>query len=135
MNIKSLDLVVDLNADGRYSFWEIWELLRDLYRLPGNLLIEGLGHIPYVSDILGIHASAATGYASLNGLLAVTLSLLFWIVLVLGLMAWASPDATPDEANNGKKKGAASSSASKATQPASAPGLGGKGNHQPPVLH
>lgn len=103
MNIKSLDLVVDLNADGRYSFWEIWELLRDIYRLPGNLLIEGLGHIPYVSDVLGIHASAATGYASLNGLLAVTLSLLFWIVLILGLMAWASPDANPDEVNDGEK--------------------------------
>lgn len=134
MNIKSLDLVVDLNADGRYSFWEIWELLRDIYRLPGNLLIEGLGHIPYVSDVLGIHASAATGYASLNGLLAVTLSLLFWIVLILGLMAWASPDANPDEVNDGEKS-AASSSASKATQPARTPGLGSKGNHQPPVLH
>lgn len=134
MNIKSLDLVVDLNADGRYSFWEIWELLRDLYRLPGNLLVEGLGHIPYVSDVLGIRASEAVGYASLNGLLAVTLSLLFWIALVLGLMAWASPDADPDDANNDGKSAAGSSTAT-AAQPARTSGLGGKHNHRPPVLH
>ncbi|OXR50510.1 MULTISPECIES: hypothetical protein [unclassified Pusillimonas] len=123
MNIKSLNLVVDINADGRYSFWEIWELIRDLYRLPGNLLVEGLGHIPYVSNALGIHASEAMGYGSLNGLLAVTLSLLFWIALILGLMAWASPDADTDAEDN----------VGKAT--ARAPGLGGKQNHQPPVLH
>ncbi|MBC2769819.1 hypothetical protein [Pusillimonas minor] len=134
MNIKSLDLVVDINADGRYSFWEIWELLRDLYRLPGNLLVEGLGHIPYVSDVLGIRASEAVGYASLNGLLAVTLSLLFWIALILGLMAWASPDADPDEVNKDAKS-AANSSTAKAVQPARAPGLGSNQNHQPPVLH
>ena len=96
MKIQALDLVVDLNHDGRYSGWELWEAIKFLYRHPGNLITEALGHIPYVSSTLGIHASEATGYDSLDGLLAVTLSLIFWVLVVFGLLTLASPDKDED---------------------------------------
>ncbi|HWL27459.1 MAG TPA: hypothetical protein VNQ97_00995 [Burkholderiaceae bacterium] len=93
MNIQALDLVVDLNHDGTYSGWELWEAIKFLYRLPGNLITEALGHTPYVSSALGIQASEATGYGSLNGLLAVTISLIFWVLVVFALLTLASPDS------------------------------------------
>src|SRR5690554_1555376 len=92
MKIQALDLVVDLNRDGTYSGWELWEAIKFLYRLPGNLLTEALGHIPYVSSALGIQASEASGYASLNGLFAVTLSLIFWVLVVFAMLTLASPE-------------------------------------------
>lgn len=91
MKIESLNLVVDLNRDGAYSPWELWEAAKDIYRLPGNLVVEALGNIPYVSPVLKISASEATGYASLNGLLALTLSLLFWILVIFAVLMWTSP--------------------------------------------
>jgi|SRR5690606_11197705 len=91
MNIESLHLVADINGDGSYSPWEIWEVVKFVYRLPGNLLVEGLGHVPYVSSLLGIKASAATGYASLDGLFSVTLSLLFWVVVLFAILTLSSP--------------------------------------------
>jgi hypothetical protein len=96
MKIQALDLVVDLNHDGTYSGWELWEAVKFLYRLPGNLITEALGHIPYVSSTLDIKASEATGYGSLNGLLAVTLSLIFWVLVVFALLTLASPDKDDD---------------------------------------
>lgn len=101
MKIESLHLVVDINHDGAYSLWEIWESVKFVYRLPGNLLVEGLGHIPYLSSFLGIRASEATGYGSLDGLLSVTLSLLFWIVVLFSVLTVSSPstdeiDDTPE---------------------------------------
>src|SRR5690606_41914550 len=50
MNIESLKMVVDINRDGSYSLWELWEAVTFVYRLPGNLMVEGLGNIPYVAD-------------------------------------------------------------------------------------
>lgn len=98
MNIESLKLIVDINHDGHYSLWEVWEAAKSLYRMPGNLMVEGLGHVPYVSDILGIHASAGTGYDSFNGLLAITLSLLFWIAVLFAILTLSSPeDDSTDE--------------------------------------
>lgn len=105
MKIQALDLVVDLNRDGTYSGWELWEAIKFLYRLPGNLLTEALGHIPYLSSALGIQASEASGYASLNSLFAVTLSLIFWVLVVFAMLTLASPDKddmteTADENRN-----------------------------------
>lgn len=96
MKIQALDLVVDLNRDGTYSGWELWEAIKFLYRLPGNLITEALGHLPYVSSTLGIRASEATGYDSLNGLFAVTLSLIFWVLVVFILLTLASPEKDDD---------------------------------------
>jgi len=101
MNIESLNLIVDINRDGVYSPWEIWETAKSVYRIPGNLVVEGLGNIPVVSDVLHIQASQATGYASLNGMLAAFLSLLFWLVAVISLLSLASPD--DPESNVGRQ--------------------------------
>jgi hypothetical protein len=104
MKIESLHLVVDLNHDGAYSMWELWESVKFVYRLPGNLLVEGLGHIPYASS-LGIKASEATGYGSLNGLLAVTLSLLFWILVLFSILTLSSPSTDEADENDQKDSG------------------------------
>src|SRR3546814_11313638 len=61
--------------------------------MPGNLAVEGLGHVPYLSSFLGIKASEATGYGSLDGLLSVTLYLLFWMVLLFSALTLSSPSA------------------------------------------
>ncbi|MFW7340131.1 hypothetical protein V0R37_01135 [Pollutimonas sp. H1-120] len=109
MKIESLHLVVDINHDGAYSLWELWESVKFVYRLPGNLLVEGLGHIPYLSSFLGIKASEATGYGSLDGLLSVTLSLLFWIVVLFSVLTLSSPstdevDESPKGSDGGHAK-------------------------------
>lgn len=95
MNIQSLKLVVDLNQNGSYSLLELWGAAKFVYYLPGNLIVEALGHIPYLAPLLNIHASQATGYGSLNGLLSVTLTLIFWILVVFGTLTLCSP--TVDE--------------------------------------
>ena len=95
MNIQSLHFMIDLNRDGSYSMWELWEAAKFIYRLPGNLAVEGLGQIPYLSDALNIHASATTGYDSLNGLLATGVSLLVWIAAFFALLTLASPVEEP----------------------------------------
>ena len=91
MNIQSFVWSIDLNSDGSYSAWEIWETIRWMFRIPGNLLLEGLGHIPYVSSLLHIHASEATGYSSLNGGLSSSLSLIIWAAALAGILTLASP--------------------------------------------
>ena len=91
MNIQSLNLIVDINNDNRYSLWEIWETIKFVYRLPGNLLVEGMGHIPPLASLFNIDASPANGYGSLDGLLSVTLTLIFWVILVFGILTLASP--------------------------------------------
>lgn len=98
MNIQSLHFSLDINRDGSYSLWEYWEAIKFLYRLPGNLIVEGLGHVPYLAPLLHIQASQDAGYGSLDGLLSVTLSLLFWIIVVFGILTLASPvsDETDD---------------------------------------
>lgn len=93
MNIQALNFSMDVNGDGTISRWELWETVIWIYRLPGNLVVEGVGHIPFVSDLLGIHASQDAGYASLDGSLAVALSLLFWLAVVFLLVSLTSGDA------------------------------------------
>lgn len=96
MAIQTLNLTVDLNHDGAYSTWELWLVAKELYRIPGNLVVEGLGNIPFMAQWLDIRASEATGYASLNGTLAVLISLLFWTVLLFTALSYLSPDADPE---------------------------------------
>jgi hypothetical protein len=94
MNIHSLMFTLDANHDGHYSLWEFWDVCRAIYWLPGNLVVEGLGHIPWLASMLNIHASQATGYGSLNGTLAVVLSLAFWVSVLFTVLTVASPTDT-----------------------------------------
>ena len=103
MKIQSLMFTVDTNHDGTYNMRELWEVGKAIYRLPGNLLVEGLGNLPYAAQFLNIQASASNGYASLNGTLAVAVSLIFWVSLVFTVLTIASPtdpNALPDAAAN-----------------------------------
>lgn len=83
MHIQSLQWVIDLTGDGYLGLGEIWETLRWAFRLPGSLVVEFIGHYPAIAEPLGINASPETGYASLNGLLAKAISLLFWVPLFI----------------------------------------------------
>src|SRR5690606_16206524 len=101
MNIEALRLVIDINRDGAYSPWEIWQAVKWVYRLPGNLLVEGLGHVPYLSTALNIQASEATGYHRLNGSLSVSISLIFWVAVIFIVLHLLSPtEDVPDEAHD-----------------------------------
>ena len=75
--------IIDTNGDGIYSLNEIIQTLHWVFRIPGSLVIETLGSVPILSDLLHIRASEATGYASLHGGLVNILSLLFWAILCL----------------------------------------------------
>ncbi|HRK84794.1 MAG TPA: hypothetical protein PK461_03710, partial [Alcaligenes faecalis] len=73
------------------------DTLRWLYRIPGSLLVEAMGNAPVLSDMLGIQASAARGYASLQGGLVNILSLMFWAMLILWVLYSSStPKAEPE---------------------------------------
>lgn len=86
MHIQSLQWFVDLNADGGITLGMLWEALRGIFRLPGALVVELIGHYPIIAKPLGIAASPETGYASLTGLLAKVISFLFWIPLLISLL-------------------------------------------------
>ena len=103
MNIQSLNLIVDINNDNRYSAWELWEAIKFVYRLPGNLLVEGMGHIPPLASLFNIDATPANGYGSLDGLLSVTLTLIFWVILIFGMLTLASP--SPDDGDDERMTG------------------------------
>jgi len=83
MWIESFNLVLDTNRDGAISLVEAWQIFEWLYLLPGNLVIELLGAIPPVADLLRIRASPDVGYGSLNGVMATALSLLIWLLLLI----------------------------------------------------
>ncbi|HLU20306.1 MAG TPA: hypothetical protein VKZ66_10140 [Pusillimonas sp.] len=83
MWIESFNLVLDANRDGTVSLVEAWQIFEWLYLLPGNLLLELLGSIPPIADLLHIRASPETGYGSLNGVMATALSLLIWLLLLV----------------------------------------------------
>lgn len=85
MNIVSLRWVLDTNHDGLISFAETWHTLQWLYQLPGNLFIEGLGHIPVAATTFHIHATAQAGYYSLNSWFTALFSLFFWLFVLVQL--------------------------------------------------
>ncbi|MCC2595037.1 hypothetical protein LKR43_01650 [Pusillimonas sp. MFBS29] len=97
MNVHSFIWATDLNGDGAYSPWEIVEAVKWAFRLPGNLLLEGLGNVPYVSSVLHIQASEATGYSSLNSGLAASLSLLIWAIAIFTVLSRSSSSDTAAE--------------------------------------
>lgn len=90
MHIQTFQWVVDINADGHFSAWEIWETIRWIFRMPGSLIVELIGQSPFLSQALGIKASVATGYASLDGLFAKVLSLFFWLPLLMWILSRGS---------------------------------------------
>lgn len=90
MHIQTFQWAIDLNGDGQFSLWEIWETLRWVFRMPGSLVIELLGQSPFVAHILNIKASAASGYSSLDGLLSKAISFLFWLPLLMGILSAGS---------------------------------------------
>lgn len=97
MKVEALNFYLDINGDGRYNGWEIWEAVKWVYRLPGNLLIEGLGNVPFLASLLGIEASEATGYGSFNNWMVVGFSLLFWLALLMLLASFKrDTDAAPE---------------------------------------
>ncbi len=97
MKIEALNFYLDINGDGRYNSWEIWEAVKWVYRLPGNLLVEGVGNVPLLANLLGIQASEATGYASFNNWMVVGFSLLFWLALLIFLASFKrDTDADPE---------------------------------------
>lgn len=83
MHIQTFQWVMDINADGQMSLWEIWQTVRWVFRIPGSLVVEFLGHYPALANLLNIKASAATGYASLDGLISKVISLFFWLPLLM----------------------------------------------------
>lgn len=90
MQFQTFQWVMDINADGHLSSWELWETIRWIFRMPGSLVIELLGQFPLIAKPLGIAASAATGYGSLDGLLAKLFSFLFWVPLLIALLSLSS---------------------------------------------
>ena len=90
MTFTSLKFTLDLNQDGAISAWEVWEALVWLYRLPGNLILETLGQLPWLPGVLGLKASAATGYGSLDGAISVAVSLVFWVIVFMAVCKFTS---------------------------------------------
>lgn len=90
MHFQTFQWAIDLNADGQISLWEIWETMRWIFRLPDSLVVELIGQSPVIAYTLGIKASAATGYASLDGLFAKILSLFFWLPLLMWVLSRGS---------------------------------------------
>ena len=94
--MQTFQWIIDANGDGIYSLNEILQTLRWAFRIPGSLVVETLGSIPVLSDVLRIQASEATGYASLRGGLVNILSLFFWAALCLWFLEVNSkPRAEP----------------------------------------
>ncbi|MHA3903192.1 hypothetical protein ACTPOE_06385 [Castellaniella sp. WN] len=101
MNIQALHFVLDIDGNGSVAGWEIIEALKWAFSLPGRLMVEGLGNIPFVADTFHIQASAATGYASFHSLPATVLTLLFWVgclVLITRIGADRKVDAADTNA-------------------------------------
>lgn len=90
MHIQSLQWFTDLNTDGGITLGVLWEVIRGIFRLPGSVVVELIGHYPFIAKPLGIAASPETGYASLNGLLAKAISLAFWIPLLMSSLSFSS---------------------------------------------
>src|SRR5690606_41207896 len=71
--------VVYSDGAGANVEWKYINSQKCVFSLPGRLMVEGLGNIPFIAQAFGIQASAATGYASFHSLLATALNLLFWV--------------------------------------------------------
>jgi len=85
MKIESFNWIVDANHDGRISLNELGHTLLWLYQIPGNLVVETLGHVPVAAHLFHIQASAQAGYYSLNSWFSFVFSLFFWLYALLEL--------------------------------------------------
>ncbi|MDY0309825.1 MAG: hypothetical protein RBR29_08555 [Castellaniella sp.] len=112
MNIQALHFVLDIDGNGSVAGWEIIEALKWAFSLPGRLMIEGLGNIPFVADAFHIQASAATGYASFHSLPATVLNLTFWVGCLVLITRIGAHRKTTDPAASGTE-----------TAPADVPGM------------
>lgn len=83
MHLQSLQWIYDLHASGSIGGWELWQALKGLFNLPGNIVIELLGSYTVIAQTLGIAASEQTGYASLNGLIAKIISCAAWLFVFI----------------------------------------------------
>lgn len=90
MQFQTFQWVLDINADGHLSAWEVWETIRWIFRMPGSLMVELIDQSSFLSQFLNIKASASTGYASLDGLFAKVLSLFFWLPILMSLLSIGS---------------------------------------------
>lgn len=75
MVLASLQFTLDIDGDGSISRWEAWQAFLWLYRLPGNLVLEGLDRL--------LPAAQLAGKAGATGTLGVILSLVFWVGLFI----------------------------------------------------
>lgn len=98
MNIQALHFVLDVDGNGSVAGWEVIDALKWAFSLPGRLMVEGLGNIPFIADTFGIRASAATGYASFHSLLATVLTLLFWVGCLVLVTRIGADRKAPDAA-------------------------------------
>ncbi|WP_322994503.1 hypothetical protein [Castellaniella sp.] len=96
MNIQALHFVLDIDGNNTIAGWEALNALKWGFALPGRLLTEALGNIPWIADTVGIQASAATGYASFHGLLTTGSSLVFWVLILYGLTRIGARKNTSD---------------------------------------
>src|SRR3546814_10734622 len=85
MKIESFHWIIDANHDGSISLAEIWHTLQWLYQIPGNLVIDALGHIPVTAELFHIHASDQAGYYILNNCFSAAFSLFFWLFVLFSL--------------------------------------------------
>src|SRR3546814_16755332 len=85
MKIESFHWIIAANHDGSISLAEIWHTLQCLYQIPGNLVIEALGHIPVTAELFHIHASEQAGYYSLHTWFSAAFSLFFWLFVLFAI--------------------------------------------------
>lgn len=99
MHIQSFQWLANV-IDNPASF-NAWDMFSWLYRLPGSLIIEALGNIHPVAELLHIHASSATSYATLDGRVVNVVSLFIWAASVLWILHASS---TPETSSNPNKE-------------------------------
>ena len=81
MRIESFYVIFDAIHQGPSGLSGLWAVLRSIYQLPGNLLLEAVGNVPEVADLFHIQASALNGYDSLSGWFSNLSSLFFWLFI------------------------------------------------------
>ncbi|MCX5592074.1 hypothetical protein [Alcaligenes endophyticus] len=88
MPIQSFQWLVTV-SDNPASF-NAWDMFSWLYRLPGSIIIEILGHITPLAALLNIQASRSTGYATLDGRIVNVVSLFIWAATILWILHTSS---------------------------------------------
>jgi len=90
MQFQTFQWVMDIDGNGTLSLWEIWETIRWIFRIPGSFVVELIGQVPALAQLLNISASPETGYASLDSLYAKIISIFFWLPLLFWILSYGS---------------------------------------------